>query len=961
MHDVPSARPQPPTSLRAPAPVNARALPQEGRPATAAVIGAACRFPCADSLDEYWQLLLEGRAVAAEPAADRLGLWAAMRDPELAPRITTLKGGYLRDIAGFDADYFSVSPREAAKLDPQQRLLLTATHDALEDAGLTRQALRGLAVGVFVGAGSTDYMLLGSGSKQAIDAYHGIGNSHSILANRISYYYNLKGPSLTVDTACSSSLTALHVALQSLERDELDLAIVGGVNVIVSADLTLSFSQATMLSPNGRCNTFSADADGYGRAEGVGVIVLTRSTDVSRLAGRARCVIRGTAVNQDGRSNGISAPNGLSQEQVIRAAMARARVPLHDLAYVEAHGTGTKLGDAIEFNALREVLSDAPGTSCHVGSAKANVGHMEAAAGMGGLIKAMLMLEHGMIPPHAASPPYSDLIDKARGQLAIAETAIPLRGGACIGVSSFGFGGSNAHVIVACGEEPDEASTAIEPGADAEPTLLLLSAHSSELALADARCLADLLENGGEPIQAVASTLAYHRDPLRHRVAVAAADRTDAVQQLRNTVATDRVCKPRIAFVFSGQGSQYAGMGAGLYAGNTTFREAFDDCAGRIQARSGFTVGDLLQGGRGGTERMLEDTHLAQLALFCLEYALAQLAMAASVTPGAVIGHSLGEIVAQTIAGMLDLDAAVALVNERARLMQGVSPSGAMLALFATEATTRDLIARSGLPIHVAALNSTSSVTVSGADSDIVTFAVAAGAVGIVHRRVPTRHAFHSPAFAFAAEKLALFTRTLTTQPSRLPVISNLDGQFLRDLPPGSDYWSRHIVASVEFSRGINTLIESGFDLFLEIGPDRTLSQLISRDHNAAGIEAIAVQRRGADGVLALLKALGRLYECNADIRIDPVLPRTRPARVPARKLGNQKFWGVPEPAPASIAPPAGRGIAAPRTVSPTAAMDLIELQLDVIGGQLGVLEGQRQGNAHNNQHAMQIRGEQHG
>ncbi|MBA2676602.1 type I polyketide synthase [Ramlibacter sp.] len=922
-------------------------------PSAVAVIGAACRFPCADSVDAYWQLLLAGKAVAAEPAADRLGLWSVMRDPQLAPRITTLKGGYLRDIAGFDADYFSISPREAARLDPQQRLLLTATHDALEDAGLTREALRGLGVGVFVGAGSNDYMLLGSGSKPAIDAYHGIGNSHGLLANRISYYYNLKGPSLTVDTACSSSLTALHVALQSLERDELDLAIVGGVNVIVSPDLTLSFSQASMLSPTGRCNTFGAHADGYGRAEGVGVIVLARAADVSRFAARARCEIRASALNQDGRSNGISAPNGLSQEQVIRAAMARAGVSQHDLAYMEAHGTGTKLGDAIEFNALREVFSDMPQARCHVGSAKANVGHMEAAAGMGGLLKAMLMLEHGIVPPHAVSPPYSGVVDKARGQLAIAETAVPLREGACIGVSSFGFGGANAHVIVARGEQPDSPPDAAEPAADGGVTLLLLSSHGGELAVADARSLADALESGREPMQAVACTLAYRRDPLRHRIAVAAADRADAVRQLRSKATPADARKPRIAFVFSGQGSQYAGMGASLYAGNASFRDAFDDCAARIRARAGFTVDDLLHGGPQGAERMLADTHLAQLALFCLEHALARLVMAAGVAPAAVIGHSVGEIAAQTVAGMLDLDTAVALVHERARWMQAASPSGAMLAVFATQAAVEDLIARSGLPIHLAALNGAASVTVSGAGPAIASFEAAAGAAGLLHRRLPTRHAFHSPAFAPAAEQLALFTRTLATQPARLPLVSNLDGQLLRDLPPASDYWSRHIVAPVAFARGIGTLVADGFDLFLEIGPDRTLSQLISRDHGAAGVQAVATQRRGEDGMLVLLRALGRLYECHADVRLDPVLPRTRQARVPARTLGQQKFWGLPEPAPGPAAPMA--------PIAPMAGAHLIALQLDVMRSQLGVLERRRQGHAHTDLHATQTRDEQHG
>jgi acyl transferase domain-containing protein len=935
-------------------------LPRGGY--TAAVLGAACRFPGADDSDEYWRLLLEGRAVAADADPNRLNLWEVMRDPELASRVTTLRGGYLRDILTFDADYFNIAPREAAKLDPQQRLLLIATHDALEDAGLTREALRTLTVGVFVGAGSVDHMMLGSCTKYAIDGYYGIGNSHSLLANRLSYYYNLKGPSLTVDTACSSSLTALHVALQSLERDALDLAIVGGVNVIVSPDLTLAFSQANMLSPSGRCNTFSASADGYGRAEGVGVAVLARASDSSPRGSGVRCLIRSSAVNQDGRSNGITAPNGLSQSAVIRTAMARAGVGPADLAYIETHGTGTKLGDAIELDALRTIFDTDPTARCHVGSAKANVGHMEAAAGMGGVIKAMLMLEHDVIPPHPVKPPYNQIIEETRGRLAIAEAPIPLRAGACIGVSSFGFGGSNAHVIVARPGEPDDASSGSDSAAKKGPALLLLSTHDPELMSADMGSLAATIETRREPLESVANTLAYHRDPLRHRLKVVALDQADAVRQLKAKMTPPaRGRTPRIAFVFTGQGSQYAGMGTALYDANPVFRDAFDDCAARIRAQAGFTVDDLLLGGGGeaGANRLLDDIHLAQLALFCLEQALARLVMAAGVMPAAVIGHSLGELVAQTVAGMHDPDAAVALVNERARHMQAAAPAGAMLTLFTPVATARDLIVRSGLPIYVAGINGATAVTVSGDRAAIDAFEGAINTKGLDFRRLRTRHAFHSPAFAPAAAALAAFTRNFVSRPAQLPVISNLDGQVLGECPPGTAYWSRHILAPVEFARGIATLIEKGFDLFLEIGPDRMLSQLIARDHGARGIEALSLQRRGHDGVTALLEALGRLFECGVDIRADPVLPRARPARLPARQLARRSFWGIPEPAPVVplTVPAAASGAAQPAVGSAPPLQRLIDRQLHLVRSQLAVLDACRQGNARNHQSARRLEG----
>lgn len=907
---------------------------------SAAVVGAACRFPGADTVDEYWQLLLEGRAIALEPGADRLDLWAAARDKRLGARITTLKGGYLRDIAGFDADHFGIAPREAARLDPQQRLLLTVTHDALEDAGITRAMLQTLTTGVFVGAGSNDYMMLGGRSHETVDSYHGLGNSHSLLANRLSYYYNLKGPSLTVDTACSSSLTALHVALGSLACGEIDLAIIGGVNVIVSPELTLAFSQAGMLSPSGRCNAFSATADGYGRAEGAGVIVLMRADRSALTESLPRCVIRSTAINQDGRSNGITAPNGLSQRQVIDAAMRRAGVGVADIAYIEAHGTGTRLGDAIEFNALRDVFAKEPSAHCRVGSAKANVGHMEAAAGMGGLIKAMLMLEHGMIVPHAVEPPYNELIDQARGQIGIAQTVEPLRDGGCIGVSSFGFGGSNAHAILArTSGQPDTRATS-----DACPFLLMLSTHDPDLALTDAGSLAHALEGGASPLSQVAATLAHRRDRMRCRTAIVATDGADASRQLRS-IDSSRFGNgdepPRIAFVFTGQGSQYAGMGARLYASNTAFRAAFDEGAEHIRHHAGFATDDLLSGGERGADRLIDDTHLAQLAIFCLEHALARLLIDAGVVPAAVIGHSIGEIVAQTVAGMLTLDDALALVHERARLMQSYGPAGAMAGVFAKEADVRELIASSGLRIYIAAVNASTSVTVSGDAAEIEAFLSALAVRGIQARRLRSRHAFHTPGFTEAASRLATYTSGIVTQPARIPIASNIDGSLLDALPPGSDYWSRQIVAPVMFAQGIATLVAQKIDLFVELGPDRQLSQLISRDHAATGIEALSIQRRNGDGLADCLKLFGRLFERHVDFDASVIVAPAPCVHLPARALSSQPFWGGAKTTPIAartvpFPPPAGN------SETSSSSRRVIDHQLELMQRQLALLS-QRQ------------------
>ncbi|CAN7673386.1 type I polyketide synthase [Trinickia sp. LjRoot230] len=917
-----------------------------GHAPAAAIIGAACRFPGADSIDEYWQLLLAGRAVAADPDAERVDLWSALSDARLASRVSTLKGGYLRDIAGFDADHFGIAPREAAKLDPQQRLLLSVTHDALEDAGLTRAALRAMSVGVFIGAGSNDHMMLASRSRDTIDAYHGIGNSHSLLANRISYYYNLKGPSFTVDTACSSSLSALHMAQLALAHDDIDLAIVGGVNIIVSPDLTLAFSQAGMLSPSGRCNTFSAHADGYGRAEGVGVIVLAAAGSPLLADAQPRCLILSAAVNQDGRSNGITAPNGVSQREVICAAMKRAGVGPTDIAYVETHGTGTKLGDAIEFNALRDVFAAEPSARCHVGSAKANVGHMEAAAGMGGLIKAMLMLEHRTIVAHAVEPPYNEFIDQARGRLQITQSSLPLREGGCIGVSSFGFGGSNAHAILARapGRRVDDEVR------EQHPALLLLSTHDAQLAQADARRLADQIEAGRVPLSGVASALAYRRDALRHRTAIVAADRESAIRQLRALdvahVHASRPHAPRVAFVFTGQGSQYAGMGAQLYACNAVFRDAYDECATHIERHSGFGINALLHGGEAGAERMLADTHLAQLALFCLEHALARLLMSAGIEPVAMIGHSLGELVAQAVAGMFDLGDAVALVHERARLMQAHGPAGAMTSVFATEASVRSLIAHSRLPVHLCAVNGATSVTISGEQSAIESFEATLAAQSILARRLPSRHAFHTPGLGTAAQALGAFTRSIAARPARVPVVSNLDGTLLDTLSPGSDYWSRQLLAPVAFAQGIDTLIAQKIDVFVELGPDRSLSKLISRDHRAAGVDAFSLLQRGHDDVTECLTAFGRLFACGCDLKLDAIVPRTAYASLPARTLRSQRFWAFAQATQVDAEKAAHVSTSRPSQTNssplPSTQRSVVALQLDVMQSQLALLASKR-------------------
>lgn len=919
---------------------------QPGSASRIAVVGAAGRFPGADNLQQYWTLLLEGGVSVAEPERSRTELWRALEDPELGPKITTIKGGYLRDVAGFDADFFSISPREAVKLDPQQRLLMEVVHDALEDAAITRAELQELNVGVFVGAGSNDYMNLGAASRQSIDGYHGIGNSHSLLANRLSYYYNLKGPSLTIDTACSSSLTALHFAVQSLQYSDLDMAIVGGVNVIVSPDLTLAFSQAKMLSPSGRCKTFGADADGYGRAEGVGAVILRRLPDAERLGHGVRCVIRASAVNQDGRSNGITAPNGLSQVQVIQSAMARAGVSPAEMAYMETHGTGTTLGDAIEFSSLRSVFSGHPETRCFVGSVKANIGHAEAAAGICGLLKAMLMLEHDIIPPHPVKAPYNKLVAQAGDALGICEAPRPMEPGRrCIGVSSFGFGGSNAHVIV---EGYDTT-----PPAEAEAgraVLVPLSSHDAGALAADARSLAAVLTEGGPGLADVAATLSLGRDHLRQRAAVVARDPAELMRLLDGLPAPTAVTAevPKVAFVFTGQGSQHAGMGRELYERLPAFREAFEHCASLVAGRSGLRMEALLYGPAADDDRLLDDTHCGQLSLFCFEYALACTWMALGVMPDFAIGHSLGELSAHAVSGTLSLEDAVALVNERARLMQAETRAGAMLALATEPETAVALLQELALPLYLAAINGRRSVVVSGEPRAVAKLRKVAEGRNLTSRLLRTRHAFHSPHFAAAAERLQSFAASLEPMVGRIPLASNLDGRLLHAVPAGPAYWSDHIVRPVRFADGIQALVAQGATVFIEIGPDRVLSQYIARDHGAAGVIALSSLSRGRDSEFTLLQAVAGVYRLGVDIAFGELAgTAARRLRLPARSLCRSSYWSTPSPTAQEVAKAAFASLDLPMAPDhkpakrPQASLQgVIDRQLQVMRSQLNLLNG---------------------
>ncbi|HWA08530.1 MAG TPA: type I polyketide synthase [Opitutaceae bacterium] len=622
-----------------------------------AVIGLGCRFPGADSPEAFWQLLREGRdAITRVPA----GRW----DP--ATTDAPAWGGFLGNIDAFDADFFGIAPREADLMDPQQRLLLEVASEALEDAGLVPKALAGTRAGVFVGISTNDYGRLLARVPAGTDAHAGTGNAVSIAANRLSYLLDLRGPSLAIDTACSSSLVAVHHAVRSLRAGESTLALVGGVNLILAPDLTTTFARAGMLAPDGRCKTFDAAADGYVRGEGCGVVVLKRLADAQRDGDRVLAVIRGSAVNQDGRSNGLTAPNGPAQQAVVRAALQDAGVAPAAIGCIEAHGTGTSLGDPIEANALREVLLEGRSAAqpCWLGSVKTNLGHLEAAAGLAGLIKLVLALRHETIPPHLHLRSLNPLIQLGNTPLAIPVTVTPWRGpGRLAGVSSFGFGGTNAHVIV--GEAPPAVAPALPP----RPAhVLVLSARTLPALRALAARHADLPEETWIDRCHAAAT---QRAAYAHRLAVTRDNVAQLAEFARGGSPAGVACgeitaPPRIALVFSSPAGLSAGAGRELYATQPVFRAAIEACRGMIAARSEWNLAEAFTDSGTAPAAVLAD-----IARFALDYALARMWQAWGLEPSAVLGAGVGEYAAAVVAGTLSLEDALVLLLARARGVAG--------------------------------------------------------------------------------------------------------------------------------------------------------------------------------------------------------------------------------------------------------------------------------------------------
>jgi acyl transferase domain-containing protein len=903
-----------------------------------AIVGMACRFPGADGLAAYWKLLREGVDAVREVPADR---WDHRDYPD-----ASRWGGFLDGVDRFDPSVFGISPREAAYMDPQQRLLLEVAWEALEDAGLPLDRCAGRPVGVFVGISTYDYGALAlTDAGHAADGYANTGGALSIAANRLSYLFDLRGPSLAIDTACSSSLAATHLACASLLRGESEMALAAGVNLILSPAVTVGFSKLKAMAADGRCKSFDAAADGFVRGEGAGVLVLKPLARAAADGDRIYAVIRGGALNQDGRTNGLTAPNGLSQEELIRRALADAAVEPSEITYLEAHGTGTALGDPIELTAAGAVLAEgrAAERPCAVGSVKTNIGHLEAAAGVAGVIKLALALQHREIPPslHYREPnphiPFDELRLSVQRSLAPwPEAARPARGG----ISSFGFGGTNVHLVL---EEPPAVAARPAPAVE-EPVLVPVSARNAEALPAAARALAEALRApaagadgprggvAGAALHDIAFTASRRRTHHEHRAAVAARSHEELGARLDALAAGEPGAgtavgraipgrRRKLAFVFSGHGSQWAGMARGLLAGEPAFRASLERTDALVQRHAGWSVIETLQ----AEPASLDTVDVVQPALFAIQVGLAALWEAWGVRPDAIAGHSVGEIAAACVAGALDLEDAVRLVCLRGRLLQRTSGQGAMLAVELTAEEAARELAGFEHRACVAVLNAPRSTVISGDPEALDEIARRLEARGVFQRRVKSDVAFHGPQMEPLCGDLRDGLRELGPRRPAVPLFSSVTGAPAGDLLLDAAYWVRNLREPVRFASVVERLAADGHTVFLELSPHPVLLPAIRQTLQPLGKDGtlVASLRRDEDERVAMRAALGALFAVGRPVRWEALSPAGEVVRLPAYPWRRQRFWL--EPSSRSVAPAAVPARDVPHPAAPALDESLLE------------------------------------
>ena len=839
-----------------------------------AIVGIGCRFPGhSNSPREFWRLLCDGVEAVSEIPAERFDIDPYYDpDPSRPGKLYIRRGGFADYADRFDAGFFGISPREALQMDPQQRMLLEVAWEALDDGGQTLERLAGSRTGVFVGISTHDYgdVIAGSANRHAIEAHTATGTATSIAANRISYVFDLRGPSIALDTACSSSLTAVHLACRSLASGECDLALAGGVNLFLHPHSAMGLARASMLSPDGQCKAFDARANGFVRGEGAGLIVIKPLAAAVRDRDRIYALIRGSAINQDGRTVGIMVPNPDAQEAMLREVLGAAAVEPQEVQYVEAHGTGTAVGDPLEAGAIGRVFSAGrdPDSPLHIGSVKTNIGHLEAAAGIAGVIKTALVLQHRLIPPHLnfSEPNPAIAFGALRLKVPVTPQPWPQAGGpALAGVNSFGFGGANAHVLMQ--EAPQREP---QPGDDEDhPRVLLLSAKSADALRERASLYAAFLSDAAPNLDDVCYTSAERRTHFEHRVAILGSTRAELRAGLEsfgrrednpNVLAGRARARPRLVMVFSGMGSPIAAVRCEQLLRERVFREVLERCDAYLQPLAGWSLLAELADGSAG--RSVGEVAVAQVKNYSIQAGLTALLRSWGLAPDAVTGHSVGEIAAAQAAGALTLEEGLRLVFHRGRLAQRVSGSGRMLAAALSHDEALQAIGDRGDRVCIAAINSSRSVTLSGESAALEQIAARLEAEQRFCRFLPVTVPYHSAAFESVRDEFLAAVADVSGQRAEVPLASSTLGIWSGPTVFGPGHWWRNFREPVQFAAAMNLLADEAFDLYLEVGPHPILRTYLTDclADRSSHAEIIATLRHGEDDRIGLSRAAAALH-----------------------------------------------------------------------------------------------------
>ncbi|TDQ04403.1 pimaricinolide synthase PimS1 [Labedaea rhizosphaerae] len=886
-----------------------------------AIVGIGCRYPGGVAgPEDLWRLVAQEQHVLGDFPADRGWDLEKLYDPNPdTPGTTYVKhGGFLPDAAEFDADFFGISPKEALAMDPQQRLVLETAWEAIERAGIDPGTLKGSQAGVFIAAEPQEYAMRLHEAPDGLDGYLLSGNTPSVVSGRVSYVLGLEGPALTVDTACSGSLVGVHLAVQSLQRGECSLALAGGVAIMGSPGTFTAFSRQRGLAPDGIVKAFADAADGTGFAEGVGIFVLERLSDARANGHDIVAIIRGSAINQDGASNGLTAPSGRSQQRVIRKALASGGIGADEVDAVEAHGTGTTLGDPIEAQALLAAYGQQRDEPLYLGSVKSNIGHTQAAAGAAGLIKMIMAMRHAVLPKtlHVDAP--SSNVDWSAGEVELLTEARPWERSAHprrAGVSSFGVSGTNAHLIVeeAPGAEVEEASNRVDSA-----TPIVVSARTEAALRAQATRIADSLAEDATAVD-LGYSLATTRATLTERATFIAATREEAVEGLR--AIADGTIEPtaragRLAFLFTGQGSQRLAMGRELYARYPVFAKALDNAIGHLDLQLETPLADVLFG---DDADLLNQTMYAQTALFAVEVALYRLVESWGIRPDYLAGHSIGELAAAHVAGVLSLDDAATLVAARGRLMQELPEGGAMMAVTATEAQVRPLLTGN---VSIAAINGPDSLVISGEAYAVFEIAGQLEAEGHKTKRLRVSHAFHSPLMEPMLDEFRQIAEILTYKAPRIPVVSTVTGHAATAEELCSpEYWVNQVRAAVRFADAVGFLGEQGVDTFVELGPDAVLSAMAQESVDGVFVAAL---RREHDEQRQLLTALATAHGRGAKVDWTAFYKDSgaRKLELPTYAFQRRRFW-----------------LAAPTNTGDASAFGQVAAQHPLLGAVVGIAD----------------------